>query len=83
MKIELSEAQEKAVLAEAAANLASRIQHHYGSDCLLDPAQTAARLRVSKRTVDRLNLPRVVLGREIVRYRLSDIENLIKRNLEK
>ena len=54
-----------------------------GSNVLLTPAQTAERLGVSRKTVDRnwrlWELPRVVLSARAVRFRERDVENFIER----
>lgn len=53
-----------------------------GSNVLLTPEQTAAKLGVSRKTVDRhwasWGLPRVVLSARAVRFRERDIDNFIE-----
>lgn len=53
-----------------------------GSNILLTPQQTAAKLGVSRKTVDRhwrsWGLPRVVLSARAIRFRERDIDNLIE-----
>jgi hypothetical protein len=53
------------------------------SDVLWTLEETAARLRVKKRQVQRLGVPAVRLGHRTLRYRPADVERWLAERVER
>lgn len=85
MNILLSPTQEAEVLRDATAQLAERLTGIYADDlAMVSPDEAAKILGVSKSTLPRLGIRKVIIvPKSVIRYRLADLKSFVTNNLEK
>lgn len=83
MEIELTEEMKASIIEEATRRLVERIISESSLGCgILSRAQAAGILNVDQKTLDASDIPRLPMaGHRVVRYRVKDIEEFIKKNI--